>query len=270
MTPRRIVTVTVGVPVAAVALLATQAYLTARSERPDVDPTYEVATTVGAGGEPLRLTVLGDSTAAGVGAPTLEGALPVLVAERVAATLGRRVHVIGHGVSGARTDDTRVEQVPLLEGTDPDVVVITVGSNDVTHLTPPWVLRRQTSELLAAARAASAPAGTGPSAGVPVVLAGIPLFEGATALPQPLRSVVVAYAGPLRNAQREAALAADGVRLVEIARDASPRFRDVPDAMSADGYHPAPTGYGFWADAIAPEVVAALGEAQATPTSSQR
>lgn len=262
MRARALVAVGVGVPVAAVALLGTQVYLTTRTERPDLEPTYELETTVGAGGDALRVTVLGDSTAAGVGSPTVEGALPVQVAERVAAMLERPVHVIGHGVSGARTDDTRVEQVPLLEGTRPDVVVIAVGSNDVTHLTPPWVLRRQTRELLAAARAASS--------GAPVVLAGIPLFQGAPALPEPLRSLVEAYAGPMRDAQREAAGQTGGARLVDIAREASPRFRGVPEAMSPDGYHPGPVGYGFWADAIAPQVVAALRDAQATPTSSQR
>lgn len=261
MRARTLVAVGLGVPVAAAALLGTQIYLTTRAERPDLDPAYEVEATVGAGDDPLRLTVLGDSTAAGVGSPTREGALPVLIAERVAAMLQRPVHVIGHGASGARTADTRAEQVPLLEAGDPDAVVIAVGSNDVTHITPPWVLRRQTRELLAAARAA---------AGAPVVLAGIPLFEGASALPQPLRSVVVAYSGPLRDAQREAARAVEGARLVEIAREASPRFRGVPEAMSPDGYHPSPVGYGFWADAIAPEVVAAVREGQATPTSSQR
>lgn len=256
MRRRLLIGAAVGLPLAAVALLGAQAYYAARVDRPDLEPTYEIATRVDPPGgasrdaTPLRLVVLGDSLAAGVGAPTVDGALPTLIAERVASALGRPVTVLGHGVSGARTAETRAVQVPMLADAPADVIVIVVGSNDVTHLTPPWTLRRQTAELLAGARAAAD--------GAPIVLAGIPLFGGADRLPLPLRWVVMAYARPLRAAQRDAALDAEGVRYVNIARDASPRFRGVPDAMSADGYHPSPVGYGFWADAIAPEVVSSL------------
>lgn len=245
-----VVGVGVGLPLAAAAVLGGQIYHAANGERPDLEPSYEIAARVGdASGHALRLVVLGDSTAAGVGSATLEGSLPVLVADRVAKALDRPVEVVGHGVSGARTADTRAEQVPLLAGVEPDVTVISVGSNDVTHVTPPWTLQRQTRELLDAARAEAD--------GAPVVLAGIPLFAGTPRLPQPLRAVVMGYARPLRAAQREA-VGTRGVAYVDIARDASPRFKGVPDAMSADGYHPSPIGYGFWADAIAVEVVAAL------------
>lgn len=251
-TRRVVVGAAVGVPLAAVALLGAQAYYASVVDRPDLEPAYEVRTRVDVPGDaaPLRLVVLGDSTAAGVGSPTVDGALPVLIAERVAPALGRPVSVVGHGVSGARTDDTRSEQVPMLTGAPADVVVIVVGANDVTHVTPPWVLRRQTAELLAEVRDAAA--------GTPVILAGIPLFTGTPRLPVPLRWVVGAYARPLRDAQRDVADQTAGVRFVDIARDASPRFRGVPDAMSADGYHPSPTGYAFWADAIAAEIIPAV------------
>lgn len=241
----------VGVPLAAVVLLGAQAYYASTVERPDLEPSYDVDTRVDVpgGDPPLHLVVLGDSTAAGVGSPTVDGSLPVLVARRVAARLDRSVAVRGLGVSGARTADVSDTQVPLIAHTAPDVVVIVVGANDVTHATPPWTLREQTDQLLAAATAAAPD--------TPVVLAGIPLFGSADRLPLPLRWVVDAYARPLRAAQAEVALQAAGVSYVDIARDASPRFRGVPDAMSADGYHPSPVGYGFWADAIAERVVPA-------------
>lgn len=244
--------VAVGLPLVALAVLGAQVYYASKVDRPDLEPTYEVDTSVEIAGaiRPLRLVMLGDSTAAGVGSPTVEGSLPVLVAERVATELERSVTVLGHGVSGARTDDVRATQVPLLADATADVIVVVVGSNDVTHLTPPWTLRRQTAELLAATREAAP--------GTPIVLAGIPLFGGADRLPLPLRWVVMAYARPLRTAQQQVALDTDGVRYVNIARDASPLFREVPDAMSADGYHPSPVGYGLWADAIAPVVTEAV------------
>ncbi|MEX2622081.1 MAG: SGNH/GDSL hydrolase family protein [Egibacteraceae bacterium] len=242
----------VGVPAATVALLAAQVYYAATVDRPDLEPTYEMRARVEVPGDAraLRLVVIGDSLAAGTGAPTVAGALPTQIAERVAAELDRSVAVRGHAVSGARTADVFDTQVPLIAESEPDAVVIVVGSNDVTHATPPWTLRSRTDDLLEATRAAAP--------GTPIVLAGIPLFGGADRLPLPLRWVVMAYARPLRSAQAEVVRETHGVAYVDIAGDASPRFRGVPDAMSADGYHPSPVGYAFWADAIAPAVVDAV------------
>lgn len=236
-------------PVGFAALLALQAVIARSGEQLPRDPGYRVDGVVvpdSAAEAGVRIAVLGDSTVAGVGAPTAEGSLPVLLAERVADRLGRPVEVSAVGVSGARTADVVAAQVPELAGLQPDVVVVAIGSNDVTHLTPPWTLRRQTSELAEAVRA---------ELDAPVVLAGIPRFSGARVMAQPLRGVVDRYARVLRDVQRDAAQEA-GIGYVEIARDASPRFVGVPDAMSEDDFHPAPVGYGFWADAIAPAVVA--------------
>lgn len=213
-----------------------------RTYRTDVDFTVDETVGRDRPGQPLELRVLGDSTAAGVGTDREADALPVLLARRVAARLDRPVHVVGLGVSGARTADVRRTQLPRVAGAD--VVVIAVGSNDVIHVTPPWSMRTRTRAMLRAAA----------TSGTPVVLAGIPRFLGVGAFAQPLRRVTDAYAGVLRDAQREAAAEVAGVTFVDIAALASPRFRGRPDAMSSDAFHPSAVGYGFWADALAPAV----------------
>ena len=244
----------VGVPLAFLGLLGVQAVLAARGEYEPSDPGYEVKATVApsTGAQPsgvaLRMVMLGDSTVAGLGAPTVEESLPVQTAQRVADLLSRPVEVRGLGVSGARTSDVTLGQIPWVESAD--VVVIVIGSNDVTHLTRPWAFDDQTRQMLTAA--------VDRADGAPVVLGGIPLFGSATALAQPLRAVVGAYATPLRNIQKDVADTLDDVTFVNIAEQASPRFRGVPEAMSADGFHPAPVGYGFWADALAPAIVTAV------------
>ena len=250
---RWVVGTAAGLPLAFVALLGVEAGLATRGAYlpahfgDRVDATVEPA-----GAEPagttLRMVMLGDSTVAGVGSPTTDATLPVLTAQRVADATDRRVDVTGLGVSGARTADVTRAQIPLLPD-DVDVVVIVIGSNDTTHLTPPWQLDDETREMIAAARRAAPDA--------EVVLGGVPLFGSATALAQPLRWVVDQYAKVLRRAQRRVAVEAD-ITFVNIAVEASPRFRGVPEAMSSDGFHPAPIGYGFWADALAVGVVDAL------------
>ena len=201
--------------------------------------------------EPFRLWVLGDSTAAGLGAADEASTLPALIAQRVADATGRRVAVTGLGVSGARTDTVTNAQVPQLPGDEVDAVVVVVGANDVTHVTPPWAIGPRTQQMLSAVVAQT---------GAPVVLGGIPRFSGIDAVLEPLRSITDRYAAVLRRRQRLAAEAVAGepsaITYVNIAVEASPRFRGVPESMSSDGFHPSSVGYGYWADALAPPVVA--------------
>lgn len=234
-------------------VVAVELVLLGRREFLRSDPGFVVDARVepraGAAGDPVRMAVLGDSTVAGVGSPTEAESLPLLIAERVADSTGRAVHVTGFGVSGARTATLTSEQLPRV-GSAFDVLVLVIGSNDATHATPWPDLRRQTLDMLERAT----------SLGVPVVLAGTPRFSGAQVIPEPLRTMVDLYSGILRGEQRAAVDAIPAARFVDLAAEASPRFEGVPDAFSSDGFHPSPVGYGFWADAISPVVAVALVE----------
>lgn len=242
-----------------IAVLLAGEVIVARGRTYLTDVDFRVDRTVGPvrrAAAPFELRVLGDSTAAGVGTDAAAESLPVLLAERVAQQLGRPVHVVGVGVSGARTVDVRRRQLPAI-GNDADALVIVVGSNDVIHVTPPWRLEARTRALLEDAAATR----------VPVVLGGIPRFAGVTAFPQPLRAVTDAYAAIQRERQREATSRIPDAVFVDIAALASPRFVGRPEAFSSDEFHPSTIGYGFWADALAPAVVAVATtpHAPATP-----
>lgn len=251
----RAISLGAGLAVGAFAtLLAVELYLLSRREFLPTDPGYRIDKFVEprgggrAGTEVLRLAVLGDSTVAGVGSPTIRESLPVLIAQRVADATGRPVEVRGHGVSGARTRTVLRDQLPLVDGAD--AIVLVVGANDATHATFWRAFRQQTDEMLATAR----------STGAAVVLAGTPRFHRNRIIPEPLRTMVDRYSTVLRGEQRSATAARGGVAFVDLAAEASPRFLGVPQATSPDGFHPSPIGYGFWADALAPAVVKALHE----------
>lgn len=236
------------IAVIAVVVLVVVEIVAARNRTYLADVPFAVDRTVGPAGTgraPLELRVLGDSTAAGVGTDSADRALPSLLAERVARRTGQPVHVVGLGVSGARTADLTARQIPQVR--DADVVVLVVGSNDVIHATMPWRMREQTDRMLTDAA----------EPGAPVVLGGIPRFYGVGAFAQPLRAIVDRYAAVLRDMQRDVAATRADVAFVDIAALASPRFLGVPASMSSDAFHPSAVGYGFWADALAPAVVAA-------------
>lgn len=238
-----------GLAVLVLVVLVLGEILAARARTYLVTVDFTVDEVVGPvdGGPVLELRVLGDSTAAGVGTTSESDSVPVLLARRVAEALDRPVHVVGLGVSGARTDDVRREQLPALADGDADVVVILVGSNDVIHATSPGQMRERTSAMLTEARAL----------GAPIVVGGIPRFNGVRAFARPLRDIVDGYARVLRDEQRAVVEQVAGADFVDIAADASPRFVGRPESMSSDLFHPSTVGYGFWADALAPAVIAA-------------
>ena len=253
MSARRGRLIVAGLPLAFLSVLAVEAWMTMQREYLET-PEFDIEGTLQpagarAGDRPLRMVMFGDSTVAGLGADSVEDSLVLQTGQRVADLIGRPVEARGYGVSGARTADVRDEQLPEI-GSEVDVVVVVIGSNDVTHLAPPWRMDDLTTSMLAAARQHGG--------GAPVVLGGIPLFGEARAFAEPLRSVVDGYASILRDAQRGAANNVEGVTFVDIARDASPRFVGVDGAMSSDQFHPGAIGYGFWADALAPAIAASV------------
>ena len=87
-------------------------------------------------GDPLRLLLLGDSIAAGLGAERRKDTLGGRLARGLAKELHRSVDlrtaaVVGCGVVGARA---QIDGLPA--SYRPDVAVIVVGGNDVTHRVP--------------------------------------------------------------------------------------------------------------------------------------
>ena len=196
----------------------------------------------------LRLVVLGDSQVAGVGTSSVDDALPAQLAGLVAEELARPVELAWTGWSGARTDDVTQLQVPRRAHAPADVVVVVVGANDATHLTPPWRMAERTTRMLTTARSVF---------DAPVVLAGVPAFT-APLLRQPLRAAADAYADVLRERQRAAATHVEDVVYVDVARRVSPTVASDPAAISGDGFHPSGAGYRLLAQQLSATVVSVV------------
>ena len=101
-----------------------------RFEAPPVD-----AGRYGAGpGEPIRLIVLGDSTAAGLGVDHPHETIGATIANGVAAFSGRPVEVTNVAVVGALSPGLEDQLERALADTPaPDVALLLIGANDVTH-----------------------------------------------------------------------------------------------------------------------------------------
>lgn len=207
--------------------------------------------TYGAGfGEAHRILVLGDSTAAGVGASRPDEAIGAIVATGVAALSGRPVELRNASRSGATSPQLlgQLERA-LRDMPDPEVAIIIIGANDVKERLDRAVSVRALSETVT--RLASG--------GTAVIVGTCPDLGTVRPIPQPLRALVQRWSRDLAAAQTVAVVEAGG-RTVSTGDLLGPTFRESPAQMfSADGLHPSSAGYARAAAALLPSVVDALG-----------
>ncbi|MBW3595177.1 MAG: SGNH/GDSL hydrolase family protein [Actinobacteria bacterium] len=229
------------------AILGVEVYLAYSREYLPTSPVLELGGTFGPpDGKPLRFTVLGDSTAAGLGAGDPQHAYASVLSERLG-DRGWRVDLTALGVSGARVRDVLEEQVPLAVETEPDLVFIGIGANDTTHLTPLGDVERYMAEALDLLE----------DTGAVIVVAGPPDMR-ADAWLEPLRSIVGWRGRQVADRIEEVAEERD-IPVVPLAEQTGPFFAAHPEeAYASDLFHPGPGGYRAWADAIFPVLIDAL------------
>lgn len=230
------------------ALLAGQAVAAHHRRYAQPELGLALRATIGqADAPPLRLVLLGDSSALGVGvsrlADTVGGQLAHLLAEGPA---GQLVHLSSVGVSGSRSTDLATQVARALLGERPDVAVILIGANDATSL------RRST----AAAACLGATVHRLREARVEVVAGTCPDLGAVRAIAPPLRHLVGWSGRRTARAQTLAVLTAGGT-VVDLATEAGPVFRADAGTFCHDGFHPSADGYRVWAHALFPAVAAA-------------
>ncbi|MET9952202.1 SGNH/GDSL hydrolase family protein [Streptomyces sp. NPDC006339] len=204
------------------------------------------------GGEvPLRLALLGDSTAAGQGVRRVGQTPGALLASGLAAVAERPVDLRNVALPGARSDDLE-RQVSLLLASPsgaPDVAVIMIGANDVTHRMPPT----QSVRCLAAAVRRLR------TAGAEVVVGTCPDLGTIEPVYQPLRWLARRASRQLAAAQT-IVVVEQGGRTVSLGDLLGPEFAANPREMfGVDNFHPSAEGYATAAMAVLPTVCAALG-----------
>lgn len=240
---KRVVFVSLGLVLLLAALVGAEIFLALRREFLPTKPALRIRGTFGDVDAPaLSLVVIGDSTAAGVGAGDADRAYPTLLARRIAAER-YRVRLTGFGISGARVADALSEQVDPAVAERPDVVVVAIGANDVTHFTR---LGSVEDDMRAIVERLT-------ESGAAVVVAGPPDMRSPIFY-EPLRTIVGWRGRAVQRTIEEVAREA-GVPLVPLADETRDFFAEDPDRYySDDEFHPGPAGYALWADAIFPYV----------------
>jgi lysophospholipase L1-like esterase len=204
------------------------------------------------GVKPLRLAMLGDSSAAGLGVDDSAQTPAALLAGMLARDLGRRVELDLQAVTGARAKDLDLQVQRVLRRAV-DVAVILIGANDVTHRVAPEAACHALGRAIATLRAA----------GAEVVVGTCPDLGSVKPLMQPLRALARARSRAMAQAQAVVTVEQGG-RAVSLGNLLGPEFETNPAMWSSDRFHPSPEGYARVVDALLPSVLEALGVAAPT------
>ncbi len=233
-----------------VGLVKLEAYLARRTIGPADERTADPDGVYGAelSGEPIRLLVIGDSSAAGYGMVDPLDTPAAMLASGLAHIAHRPVRVCSRAAVGARSAglDRQIDR-GLAE--HPDVTIIVVGANDVTHgVRPVDAVRDLVASILRLRETGSH-----------VVVGTCPDLGTIRPLAPPLRQIARHLSRRMAAAQTTAVIAAGGhpVSLRDVL--AMPFLLTPGELIGDDRFHPSLTGYAGIATAMLPVVAGALG-----------
>jgi lysophospholipase L1-like esterase len=207
------------------------------------------------GGKPLTMVVLGDSSAAGYGVHRPRETPGALLATGVSRRLRRPVRLYRVAVVGAMSSGLPYQVDAALEY-EPDVAVILIGGNDVTHVSARDQAVRYLGDAVRRLR----------GAGCKVVVGTCPDIGAIQPIKPPLRWLARKWSRELAAAQTVAVVEAGG-RTVSLGNLLGPMFEADPVRMfSSDHFHPSAEGYARAAAVMLPTLLASLGEQERPAT----
>jgi lysophospholipase L1-like esterase len=227
--------------------LAERRIPTARDAPPPSNDTVWAAAGVSRTRPPIRIAMLGDSTAAGYGVYRDRDTPGVRLSISISEAARRPVHLTNVAVVGAESPDLGV-QVDALGRKRPELAVIMIGANDVTEGTKPAVAVPYLAETVRRLHAM----------GAEVVVGTCPDLGTIRPLAQPLRAYARHQSRKMARGQTVAVVAAGG-RTVSLGDLLGPLFMTHLEYFSEDQFHPSAAGYAEAASAVLPSCLDALG-----------
>lgn len=186
------------------------------------------------GPRPVRLLVLGDSTASGVGAGSQSEALPGNLARAVRERFGRGTAWAAIGRNGATAHDIVVNYLAEAASQPFDLVFLTIGANDALGLRSRRAFRRDVRTIVDRMRSAN------PDALILVSL--MPRFDRFASLVNPVKWNLALHAASLDDAARNGVSGMPGVFAIPKPPPYSGEF------WASDAFHPSEHGYREWVD----------------------
>jgi lysophospholipase L1-like esterase len=184
--------------------------------------------------DPVRLLVLGDSTAAGVGARTQDDALPGNIARELHTHWGRGSTWNAIGENGATARDIVDRYLSSATVAEYDLIFLSIGANDALHIRSRGAFRRDVRCILRRLRARNPEA--------LILVSSLPAFFRFESLPNPLRWILYLHSSSLEAAARRVVAGEPGV----IMSPPPPPY--TAGFFASDQFHPSASGYHDWAE----------------------
>jgi len=196
---------------------------------------------------PIVYVALGDSTGSGVGAKD-GGYVARLYKRLVERRPGSKLTNLC--VSGSTTEDVIRGQLDRAVASNPDLVTVGIGINDIGHGFTLERFSKNYEQILNTLKQKTH---------ARIVVTNIPDISSAPRIPGPMRSeyqrqIVQFCKRSEEIAERQGVTVFD---MYSITKDDLPAH---PEYFSSDGFHPSDQGYEFWAEKMWPTVAQAIGE----------
>ncbi|HEY3530089.1 MAG TPA: SGNH/GDSL hydrolase family protein [Nocardioides sp.] len=199
-------------------------------------------------GPAIKVALLGDSSAAGYGVERIVETPGAFLASGLAKQADRRVHLRTYAKVGAQSSDLAGQIDRALPG-DPDLAVILIGANDVTHRVKPSQSVRYLAESVRRLV----------GAGAKVLVGTCPDLGSVKPIPPPLKQVARSMSRRLAAAQAIVVVEEGGIA-VSVGSILGPDFAAAPAVLfGPDQFHPSAEGYRAVAEVLVPSALNLLG-----------
>jgi len=188
-------------------------------------------------GRPLSLLILGDSAAAGVGVETQKDALSGAIISELQDQYSIRWKL--HAKTGDTTKQV-FQAVQHLEQQNYDVVVTSIGVNDVTKLTSASSWIKQQKQLFQYIQARFQPK--------LIIVSGVPPMQHFPALPNPLAWLFGQYAEQMNQKLQQWLSPQSQFEFLQYDIET---FQAMNLPMASDGFHPSKEVYAIWGQQVA-------------------
>ncbi|WP_297424952.1 SGNH/GDSL hydrolase family protein [uncultured Acinetobacter sp.] len=191
-------------------------------------------------GTSLSILIVGDSAAAGVGVEQQSQALLGQLLQRLQHDYQVNYHL---EAKSGRTTAQLIQAIQKLPIQHFDVVVTSIGVNDVTCLISPQAWLAQQQRLYCIIQHKFNPK--------LIVVASVPPMQLFPALPQPMAWLLGQYAKEMNQSLQR--YMASQPNMLGLAYDLA-EYQAMNLQMASDGFHPSAEIYAFWADKMAKKI----------------
>lgn len=186
-------------------------------------------------GRPLKYSILGDSTAVGQGGDYNQG-IATLTAKHIS-NKGYKVSYQNFAISGATVNDVLTKQLDKVLSEKPDVVLLSIGANDVTGFTKLHKVKLDMSTIVKKLKSKNSD--------VKIIITGSPQMGSVPRFPWPANVIAKIRTSKINQVFGEVS-SDPAVTFARIADETGPTFYKHPEYFADDKFHPMTVGYLVW------------------------